>query len=153
MSGMPSRRRWLTLALLASIGLNLVFLGLAAGTALHGPPHRDGPEGRWGPVAALPDPYRHDLMRAMRDERDSWIGRREAMRGQRAAMGAALTAEPFDPEAVRAALKRERDTGAELMRRGSDMLLDQIRRMSPADRAAYAEALTRERPPGRDGRD
>jgi uncharacterized membrane protein len=81
----------------------------------------------------------------MRGGREDWIGRRDAFRAQREALAEALTAEPFEIEAVEAAMTRERELGAELVRRGGDLLLAQIARMSPEERAAYAAALLEDR--------
>ena len=99
----------------------------------------------WHYARALPEPYRRDLGRALRDSRRDWIGPREALRGQRAALAAALTAEPFDPAAVAAVLADERRVSGELAARGTEMLVAQIARMTPDERAAYAQALTERR--------
>ncbi len=56
-------------------------------------------------------------------------------------MAEALTAEPFDAEAVRAILEREDALTNDLASRGARLLMDQIGRMSAEDRAAYAAAL------------
>ncbi len=61
----PKRpRRWRDWLLVASLGLNLAILGLAAGAILRGPPERmaAGP-GLWQYARALPDPYRQDSAR------------------------------------------------------------------------------------------
>ena len=144
------RRRWLTWALVASLGLNLAFAGLVAGTLLKGPP--PPPMLGVGQYArALPEPYRRDLGQALRASRGDWIGPRDALRAQRAGMTAALTADPFDPDAVAKVLAGEMEILGDLSTRGRAMLLAEITRMSPADRAAYAEALTADR--GRRGRE
>ncbi len=143
----PGRPR-LKWALIASLGLNLVFVGLIAGAVFRGPPSPSLP-GLWHYARALPDPYRHDLGRALRDSRRDWAGPRDALRGQQTAMSAALTAEPFDPEAVAGILARESTLTGDLSARAGEMLLAEIVRMSPAERAAYAEALAADRGPGR----
>jgi uncharacterized membrane protein len=139
-----ARRNWRTWALVASLGLNLVFVGLVAGALWKGPPPPPAP-GIGQYARALPDPFRHDLGRAMRDSRPDWSGMREARRGRRAAFAAALTAEPFDPAAVAAMLDEDRRLTGELAARGSRLLVEQIERMSPEERAAYAAALTEDR--------
>jgi uncharacterized membrane protein len=142
------RLKW---ALLASLGLNLVFVGLLAGAVFRGPPPPPMP-GLWHYARALPEPHRRELGRALRESRRDWIGPREALRGQKAAMAAALTAEPFDANAVAAVLASETRLVGDLSARGRELLLEEIARMSPADRAAYAEALTADRDRGRRGR-
>jgi uncharacterized membrane protein len=142
-----ARRDWRTWALVASLGLNLAFVGLIAGALWKGPPPPPAP-GIGQYARALPDPLRHQLGRALRESRPDWRGMREAWAGRRAAFAAALTAEPFDPATVAALLDEDRRLAGELAARGSRLLVEQIERMSPAERAAYAEALTK----GRHGR-
>ncbi len=135
-------RRWMTWALVASLGLNLAVIGFAAGAFLKGPrPDRVTAPALAQYARALPDPYRHDLRRALRASRGEWSGQRDALRAQRGALALALTAEPFDAEAVRAVLEREDALSDDLATRGARLLMDQIGRMSAEDRAAYAAAL------------
>lgn len=144
----PKRpRRWRDWLLVASLGLNLAILGLAAGAILRGPPERmaAGP-GLWHYARALPDPYRHDLGQALRTSRRDWAPSRDALRGQREALAVALTAEPYDPTRVAGLIQEELQLAADLGDRGAGMLLAQIERMSPADRAVFAERLQQERP-------
>jgi uncharacterized membrane protein len=141
-----SGSRWLKWALVASLGLNVAVLGVIGGAILKGPPPGPMPGiALWHYAHALPDPYRRDLGRALRESRREWIGPREALRGQRAALAAALTAEPFAPAAVEAVLARETRLTDELAARGMGLLLAQIERMTPEERAAYAAALTERR--------
>ncbi len=137
-------RRWL---LVASLGLNLVALGIIAGAWIKGPPPAPPPMGPalWRYARDLPEPYRHDLARALRDSEKDWSGPRAAFRGQQQAMAAALTAQPFDPAAVKAVISGQIELARRLGTRASDLLVAQIVRMSEAERAAYAAALTRPR--------
>lgn len=138
----PRRRRWMTWVLVASLGLNLLGLGLIGGAWLKGPPPGPMPGvALWHYARALPDPYRHDLGRALRDSRGDWIGPREALRNQSTALAAALAADPFDPAAVAGVLKQQTRVTGDLSARGIDLLLAQIDRMSPEERGAYAAAL------------
>lgn len=151
----PARRNWTRWALVASLGLNLVAVGIIGGAILKGPPPPDpGPGPALWPFArALPDPYRHDLGQSLRATRQEWIGPREAMESLSRRMAAALRAEPFDPAAVHALLAEQIDVANRLGQQGIDLLMAQIDRMSPEDRAAYAAALIERRghhrPPGR----
>ncbi len=144
-----TRRNWMKWALVGSVALNLAFAGLVGGALLKGPP-----PGPWPGITllryarALPEPYRDDLRHTLRDRSRDWKGPREALRGQPEALAAALTAEPFLPETVAALFEREAALTDELSDRGTALLLEQIRRMSPEERAAYAAAL-REPPPRR----
>jgi uncharacterized membrane protein len=139
------RRSWLTWALVASLGLNLAFLGLIAGAFLHGPPRMMAGPALWHYARALPEPYRRDLGRELRASRGDWSGPRDALRAQRAALAEALTADPFDPAAVTAVLVREGRLTDELAERGTRMLVSQIARMMPEERAAYAATILEDR--------
>ncbi|HET9068289.1 MAG TPA: periplasmic heavy metal sensor [Amaricoccus sp.] len=139
-SPLRPRLKW---ALVASLGLNLVFVGLFAAAIFRGPPPPPVP-GLWHYARALPDPYRRDLGRALRDSRGDWSGPRDALRGQRLAMADALSREPFDPVRAAAVLAEETRLSGELAARGREILLAEIARMSPEARAAYAEALRAE---------
>ena len=154
MAPAPARRNWTRWVLVASLGLNLVAVGIIGGAILHGPPPPDiGPgPALWSFARALPDPYRHELGQSLRATRKEWSGPREAMETASRRMAAALRAEPFDPAAVHALLAERIDVADRLGRQGAGLLMAQIARMSPADRAAYATALLERRgrhgPPG-----
>ncbi len=139
-------RRWHRWLLLASLGLNLAFLGLVAGAVLRGPPERlAGGPALWSYARALPEPFRDDLRTAMHASRHDWSGPRDRLRQQRAALAEALVAEPFDAARVAEVLGQELALSSDLADRGTEMLLAQIARMTPVERAAYAAALNRER--------
>lgn len=142
----PKARRWMTWALVVSVGLNLAMLGLAAGVLLKGPrPDRVAGPALVQYARAMPRPYQRDLRRALRASRADWSGPREALRAQRGALADALVAEPFDAEAVLAILEREGALADDLAARGARLLMEQIGRMSAQDRAAYAAALRQSR--------
>jgi len=142
------RRRWLRWALIGSLALNLLLVGLIAGAILRGPPDRiSGGPGLWRYAHALPDPYRRDLIRSVRRSRDAWSGPRTELRGKREELAAALRADPFEIDAVAAIFAEEQRLAGALAERGSALIVDQIARMSPDERARYAEAITRHRRP------
>lgn len=137
------RLKWL---LVASLALNVAIVGVIVGALLKGPPPAPWPGiALWQYARALPDPYRRDLGRSLREKPGDWVGPRQALRGQRSALAAALTADPYAPDAVAALLGREAALTTELSTRGVELLLAQIERMSPEERSAYAAALTAER--------
>ena len=76
-------------ALIGSLGLNLALAGLILGAIAKGPPPPPPPGGLWFYGRSLPEPYRGDLGRALRDNRGDWAGPREALSDQRAAFAAA----------------------------------------------------------------
>lgn len=139
---MAVRHTWMKRALVASVGLNLAFAGLVAGALVKGPPHTP-----WPGIAllqyarALPEPFRDDLGHALRDKGPAWKVPREALRGQREALASALTAEPYAPDTVAGLLARETRLTSDLSSRGAALLVEQIARMTPEERTAYATAL------------
>lgn len=134
-------RRWHTWALIASLGLNLAFVGLLAGAWFKGPPPPPLP-GFWHYARALPEPYERALARAFReDDKGGPRGGREQARADREALADLLTAEPDDPAAVRALLDAQVARAGVVVSRSEALLMEQVGRMTPADRAAYAEAL------------
>jgi len=136
----PAKRSWRTWLLVASLGLNLAFLGMIGGAMLKGPPPQPLP-GIGHYARALPEPYRRQIGHALRESRRDWGGTREAMRAQRDALAAALTAEPFNPAGVAEVLKEESRLNDALAARGTGLLIGQLERMSAEERAAYAEDL------------
>jgi uncharacterized membrane protein len=145
--------RWMKWALVASLGLNVAVLGVIGGAIIKGPPPGPMPGvALWHYAHVLPEPYRRELGQALRASRPQWSGPREALRGQRDALVAALTAEPFDPAGVGAVFRRDARTTGELESRGIALLTEQIARMTPEERAAYAEEISRDRWHRRPGR-
>ena len=145
----PTRRRrdWLKWALVASLGLNLAFAGVIGGALLKGPP----PPGRARALAATPArcPNLTGATSAGRCATAAATGPARARRcaASSAALAAALTAEPFRARSgsghcwpADADHRRARDPRRPL-------LVAQIGRMSPEERAAYAEALRADRGP------
>lgn len=142
----PRRWPWMRIAFFASLGLNLVVIGLVAGLAIKGPPGPPpgGPgmePGLRGYGDAMPEPFRRDLGKALRASRDDWSAPRDRIRQMRADLAAALTAEPYDPAAAARVLDEGTGLMTELSRRGSALVLEQIARMDAAERAEYARRL------------
>ena len=140
----PAKRSWRTWLIVASLGLNLALLGVIGGAMLKGPPPPPLP-GIGHYARALPEPYRRQIGHALRESRRDWGGTREAIRAQRDALAAALTAEPFDPAGVADVLKEESRLIDALAARGTGLLIAQLEQMSAEERAAYAEELRAER--------
>jgi len=165
-SGGRMRRglRWL---LIASLTLNLLFLGLAAGGAMRmwrGLPQAEPSVGSalmmlW---RALPDDDRRVLRGAERaadgdrlsggDRRALWRGRVVA---EVAELRSLLTAQPFDRQALETRLSAARQLQADRAEAALAQMLDRIEAMTPAQRAVMAERLERRylRRSERSGRD
>ncbi|MEJ6394353.1 periplasmic heavy metal sensor [Gymnodinialimonas sp. 2305UL16-5] len=146
----PPRRRGLKIALAVSLALNLAIVGLAAGFALnYGGPKEGGPPR----LAAMGlGPFALALSRedreALRDRVASDGG--EILHAERREIGhalrdveQALLANPFERDAVEAALARSRRAAEAMQASGHGALLDYVEEMSPAERAELAENLRR----------
>lgn len=140
--------RWVKIALVLSLGLNLLVAGAVVGGMVR---HARTPPG--GPVEDVRRlgiaPFVRGLdqrhQRALRDEvltrrADIVEGARKMRRASRRFV-AALRAEPYDADAAAAALADVRAQVLRLQEIGHEALLDQLGRMDAAERAALADRL------------
>ncbi|MBD3662502.1 periplasmic heavy metal sensor [Sulfitobacter aestuariivivens] len=154
-------RRLFKIALVVSLALNLLFVGLVAGAAWRfggGGPSRDhgGPDwqGFAAPyVWALPKAERRALfgeLRRVHPRRD-----RDARRMTYDQMLAALRSDPYDAARVEAILTEQQSGIVALQSAARDRWLGTISEMSDADRVAYADRLEKiiERGPRRRNKD
>lgn len=153
-SAAPRTRGWVKILLAVSLAANLAVAGLAAGAFLrHGPP-RDRDIGL-GPLAQA---MTRDDWKAMRPaflERHPDLKAGPAvLRGDFAALLAALRGEPFDPAALDGALEGIASRNADRLASARAVIADHLKAMTPAARAAYADRLERVLERGRkDARD
>ena len=144
---LPGRIRWL---LIGSLTLNLLVVGVLAGAALRmaGPGHmapaaadRSLGFGLWSGGLERGD------LRALRQRFDAGgLDLRRARaedRADRAALLAALRAEPFDPAALDAVAARMRGRMLERLDLGQALMRDHIAAMTPEARRAFADRLER----------
>jgi len=158
----PARRRsggWLGIALVVSLGLNILLVGVVGGAYL-----RD-----WQRQAMRPDravqmlglrPYwramdpesRAELAKAVRETRAEQRSQGGVYRGFVRDLRAALLAEPFDRGALKAVLARRANMLARRMSLGREVLVDRIAEMTPEQRRAFAARLFKARHgPGQPG--
>lgn len=145
----PGARRiaWLKVALVASLALNLLFVGAGVARFLVG----DRPERVMGlsQVQIIPRKFFGELDRARRDElvglfrqfgpsfRD---GRKEA-RDQVVLIADALEAEPYDPARVKAAIDGFTARSEALVATGGQAALIMIERLTPDERKLLARHI------------
>ena len=158
-TGMAGRYRRLRIALIASLGVNLLVLGTVAGAVFLGP--GDGPR-RFEVRDIGFGPFDRALTREDRDAlRQAFVERagtmREGWRQMRADLEqflAILRADPFDPAALQAVAELQADRMEERFALGQDLLVQRIAAMTEAERLAFADrledALRRPREPDRD---
>lgn len=133
------------IALIASLTLNLVILGVIAGSMIGHHRYRTAGAVRdigFSPFTGALDredraALRGAFMAAMPDARD----RRQAARQDFARLADALRAEPWDRAAVSALLQRHGQRTAERLDLGHRLLIERIEAMSLAARAAFADRI------------
>ncbi|WP_170569080.1 periplasmic heavy metal sensor [Ruegeria atlantica] len=135
------KRRWVTVLLAVSLGLNLLVAGVAVGTIyrVKGGDHGKAPPG-FGPALyrALPKEDR----KALRGELSERHVRGGKLRSQDfAKLGAALRADPFDPAAVQALVQQQAQSMAELQAALQEKWLVKVTAMTDAERQIYADRL------------
>jgi uncharacterized membrane protein len=146
-------KRWLTIALAASVALNLFFLGVWAARLWR---HRQWHSERGGDAALLApgapgNPARPESRRGRRGGRDplSWMTQEErgALRPQRQALVTkrrdaerVLNSEPFDAAQLRAALEAMRAQTTQIQSSVHERLLERAQSSTPEERKKLAEA-------------
>ncbi len=139
------RLRWV---LGLSLALNLIVVGFLAGAAFRlregGPGALPDPR-HYGTayVRALPREDRRALRRALRREARDLVGRAER-RAHYAAILEALRRESLAPTELETILAEQARTAEGLQTRAQRLWLGVVLEMSPAERAAYADALEAE---------
>lgn len=134
-------RRWVRWLLVASLALNLMFIGLAVGAAMRfGGPDRHGPPSVGSALyRAMPSEDRAEIraeMRAMREAR-----RGDSVKAEAGAIAAALQATPFDPEALESLVEAQMSRQEAWFRGTQDAWLARVAAMTPEARSDYAKRL------------
>lgn len=150
----PATRRpnWLKIALIASLAVNLLFVGGGIARWYMG----FGPErmARSLQMQLIPRHFFMDLDRARRAELLSVFrsydqqfrdGRRAA-RAQVVALADALDAEPYDPAKVTTAINGFKASSETLFATGGDAALTMIGKLTPEERRQLAQQLRHTRP-------
>ena len=137
----PARPRALTL----SIALNLFLAGAVAGLwfGAGGSP-QPAPAAEYSLaefVRDLPDETRFRIATALDDRQDDVSRRIGALAGARAEVVTSLAAEPHDPDRVRRALVRLRETTRDVQAVMHAVLGEVTDGLSPADRARLARGM------------
>lgn len=139
--------RWLKLALIASVALNLVFVG--AGVTRYfmpGGPARMAMNSQMQLFprkffSELERPRRAELLRVFRSYDPAFREGRAAARAQIAVLAAALTADPYDPAKVQAAVEGFTARSNSLAASGGEAALTLIGKLNPDERKLLAQQL------------
>ncbi|UYV36258.1 periplasmic heavy metal sensor [Rhodobacteraceae bacterium D3-12] len=142
----PAMRRSVRILLISSLAVNLLVAGLFVGAMVsnrfddRGRPSRASQVG--GPLtAALSHEDRREIGRSVRKTLRAERPSRDSVEAEFAGFIAALTAEPYDAEAVREAIDRQMQMVVRRTNLGIEALLAQLNEMSVEERAAYSERL------------
>ncbi len=141
--------RWVRWALIVSLAVNLLVIGMVGGAVLSGGGPGDGDraarENRGSPfVRALEPGDRRAVMRGMIKERRQLRESREVLKARFDALLTALRAEEFDVDAARALVEQQRKATQDRVIVGETVVLTRIAEMSLEDRRAYADRLEAE---------
>lgn len=141
------RRNGLKLALVASLAVNLIFIGGGiARFVTHGPPERMSGVSQMQLIPRkflgdLDRTRRAELMKVFRDFAPAFRDGRKAAREDVASLAAALDAEPYDALKVRAAVESFSARSAALTGDGGKAALTLIEKLSPEERKLLAHHI------------
>jgi uncharacterized membrane protein len=137
----PRAPRWLWIALIASLALNFLVLGVVARSMWHHPPpggDRIATIGLVGYVRSLPAERREELRRIMEQERPRLRPLRQELRQLRGELMEILRTDPLDKVRLTAAQTRILDSEIEMRRIINQTVATVAERMTPEERRALA---------------
>lgn len=143
----PGGSRRLKYALIASLALNLLVVGVVAGTMIgfgkHHPPRGHHPRGEdfglMGLTRTLPEARRKEIRKQLRAERGKLRPLFDEVRTARRDAADKLAAEPFDRAALAAAFDVAGERERALRQEAVNIFLGQAERLNPDERRTLAE--------------
>lgn len=143
--------RWIKIALILSVAVNLGIAGVIGGAALRAPEiqrnNLEAPEGVAMLARAMPPSHQRELRELLRDRRGDLRPDRQELKNLRERFIIVLRAEPFDIDALREVFADQREMLSKLTAAGHNSVVDQIEKMTPQDRERYIlRLLERDRP-------
>lgn len=146
----PRRSRWLFPALVASLALNLLFVGGVVGAKVmhkrYGGPH-GADFGLMGFVRELPDERRKLIRDEIKKAREAMKPMRATVRDAWGEANAVLTVEPFDKQKFKAAMAKLSDAEVQFKTAVSNSLADTAEKLTPEERKQL-QAWREKRRPG-----
>ena len=135
-----ARRRNGRIFLVVSLAANLLLIGFIAGQMLHHPPGRghEGPMTIERLTGGMPPPVRDAVRAKLRENRPQIAEKIAAVRAAQAEIRAAISAEPFDPERLRAAFSAVRDRRIALQAEVQAAAIEAISQLPPEVRQKLA---------------
>ena len=140
-------KRQLRLALLASVALNLLGVGIIGGAMIVGPPHQSrGEFGLKGYAATLPADRGQMLRESFAPHRPKVRALRQAARTARLEATDVLVAEPYDKVKMRASLSRLDEAESQLRTYVSDYFIEASGKLTPDERKSLAQWWQKRQP-------
>jgi uncharacterized membrane protein len=138
----PRSGRWVKIALVASLCLNVLVIGVAGGFLLK---HRDGPRGdRIDRIVRYLPEARRDAARSMMEARlPEYESLRDQSRAARRESMTLMAADPLDESALRDALDRARAYSEQSRAMLEDALMDIALSLTVEERREMVEQMTR----------
>jgi len=150
----PTSRRAVRIVLILSLAANLLVAGVVAGgwIAGRGPMALGGFDMTLGPFTDALEPNDREAVRERLRNREDLRPRDRRDRDQALAeFLQAVRSEPFDVAAIEELFAEQRARATSGMSAGQDVLLERLKLMSPAQRAAFADRLVKRLNPGPNG--
>lgn len=143
--GTPKPTRIFRIVLVASLALNLAFLGVIGGAFARSKAGGGAPSGielGVGPLGrALSEEDRREVARALRERTDFRRGDRAAPRRTMQEIQELLRQDELDTAALAAILERSSRRSTQLQAAAQDALVEHLSGMSVQDRIAFADRL------------
>ncbi len=140
-----TKKPWLKILLVISLGLNLAVAGLFIGAKVAGHKYRGGHRadisGLRGFMRALPDNKRGEARKYFKTHRRAAHANGETMRDAIHAIHKVILAQPFDPDALNTAFAKQRSHIATTTQDAQSAFVAIIAGMTDAERAAYVEKM------------
>lgn len=141
-----TRGRLITIALLVSLALNLLFIGAFIGHRIRGAgTHQFPPHFGWM-IRNLDDETRDELKPVIERQRKQLTPLRQQMREAQIRFNAALATDPLDEEKLDKAITDLRETSAKFQAAMHDQAMFLIRHMDVEEREKVARYLRHRRP-------
>lgn len=143
----PTAGRGLRIALMVSLAVNILIIGGVITTLLcfGGKGHHHRRDGLMGFVQTLPADRAETIGNQLKANREALVPLRKAQKNARGAARAALTAQPFDETAFRAALDRSATAGYEEKKARLSSLADLAASLTPEERQELHQWFERRR--------
>lgn len=137
------KRNWTKVALVISLGVNLIIFGLIGGAVIGGKgrAHFDDPLALRSYVWALPDAHRKQMRSQLQaDHQMLEHGRQQNVQNRQRVIDS-LRAEPFDLNRFAQALTLQQHAQSEMAVSGQRALVSQVAKMTGAERQDFARHL------------